>query len=226
MFSGIVEEMGTLIETADTGGGRRLTIGAREILKDAKIGESISVSGTCLTVVEFTPESLEVEVVNESLRCTTLGNLNAGDKVNLEKALRFNDRLGGHMVTGHVDTIARVLSIVDDGFSRLVTFGLEGRWAPFFVKKGSVCIEGVSLTVVDCSALSNGSASGSRNNADQPEFRFSVALIPHTLEVTTLGALKVGQAVNIETDVIARYVVRLLGEGYLANLNKDRETVV
>lgn len=206
MFSGIVEEVGTVLELKDTGDGRWLKIGAQTILADGCLGESISVLGTCLTVIEFDNKSKQqwfaVEAVNETLRRTKIGELKVGSKVNMEKALRVSDRLGGHIVTGHIDCIGNVHEIVEDGFSREITFVLDPAYAPFFVEKGSVAIDGVSLTVADCQA---------KDGKDKApgKFWFKVALIPHTLSVTTLGELRVGDAVNLETDVIARYVVRL-----------------
>ncbi len=200
MFSGIVEEVGQVLEISDTDGGRRLKIGAKDIMSDAQIGESISCSGCCLTVVDFGSDWFAVDAVIETLRRTNLGDVRVGSRLNLEKALRVSDRLGGHIVTGHIDTVGKVASVLEEGFSYLVTFNLEGRWAPFFVEKGSVSIDGVSLTVADCGALP-------KNPED--EFWFKVALIPHTWEVTTLGQIKAGSAVNVETDIIARYVARL-----------------
>ena len=204
MFSGIVEEVGEVIETEDSADGRRLKIKAPQTLTDAVMGESISVSGCCLTVVQFEADWFAVDAVIETLRCTKIGELARGARVNLEKALKVSDRLGGHIVTGHIDTVARVSSIVQEGFSYLVTFSTESRWAPYFVEKGSVCVDGVSLTVADCGPMPT---PGSKNAED--EFWFKVALIPHTWEVTTLGSLKEGSLVNVETDIIARYVARL-----------------
>lgn len=200
MFSGIVEEVGQVLEVKDTEDGRWLKIGAKEILADAALGESISCSGCCLTVVEFGSDWFAVEAVIETLRRTKIGDLKVGSKLNLEKALRVSDRLGGHIVTGHIDTVGKIASIVEEGFSYLVEVNLESRWAPFFVEKGSVAMDGVSLTVADC---------GEIPQKAEDEFWFRVALIPHTWNVTTLGQLKVGSSVNIETDIIARYVARL-----------------
>jgi len=200
MFSGIVEEVGQVLDISDSDDGRRLKIGAKNILSDAQMGESISCSGCCLTVVDFGSDWFAVDAVIETLRRTNLGGMKVGSRLNLEKALRVSDRLGGHIVTGHIDTVGKVSSVEQEGFSYLVTFTLEGRWAPFFVEKGSVCIDGVSLTVANCGELT-------KNPED--EFWFKVALIPHTWEVTTLGQLKAGSAVNVETDIIARYVARL-----------------
>jgi riboflavin synthase len=200
LFSGIVEEVGQVLEVKDTEDGRWLKIGAKEILADAALGESISCSGCCLTVVEFGADWFAVEAVIETLRRTKIGDLKVGSKLNLEKALRVSDRLGGHIVTGHIDTVGKIASIVEEGFSYLVEVNLESRWAPFFVEKGSVAMDGVSLTVADC---------GEIPERAEDEFWFRVALIPHTWNVTTLGQLKVGSSVNIETDIIARYVARL-----------------
>jgi riboflavin synthase len=200
LFSGIVEEVGEVLEVQDTADGRWLKIGAKEILADAALGESISCSGCCLTVVDFGSDWFAVEAVIETLRRTKIGDLKVGSKINLEKALRVSDRLGGHIVTGHIDTVGKVASIVEEGFSYVVEVNLDSRWAPFFVEKGSVAMDGVSLTVADC---------GEIPEKAEDEFWFRVALIPHTWNVTTLGQLKVGSAVNIETDIIARYVARL-----------------
>lgn len=200
MFSGIVEEVGEVLEVQDTADGRWLKIGAKEILADAALGESISCSGCCLTVVDFGSDWFAVEAVIETLRRTKIGDLKVGSKINLEKALRVSDRLGGHIVTGHIDTVGKIASIVEEGFSYVVEVNLDSRWAPFFVEKGSVAMDGVSLTVAD---------SGDIPEKAEDEFWFRVALIPHTWNVTTLGQLKVGSSVNIETDIIARYVARL-----------------
>ncbi len=234
MFSGIVEEVGVVSKVTESSEGTRLKIGATKILEDAVLGESISVSGVCLTVVEFNSTWFDVEATIETLRCTTLGELRMGDKVNLEKALKVSDRLGGHIVSGHVDTVGRVLDVQEEGFSKVVRFGLDNRWSPFFVKKGSVTVDGVSLTVVDVGTITDGSHSepgrGSGNSSisklGSDEFWFTVALIPHTMEVTTLGRFVDGGKVNIETDIIARYVVRLLGESFPAILNKERESIL
>jgi len=200
LFSGIVEEVGEVLEVQDTADGRWLKIGAKEILADAALGESISCSGCCLTVVDFGSDWFAVEAVIETLRRTKIGDLKVGSKINLEKALRVSDRLGGHIVTGHIDTVGKIASIVEEGFSYVVEVNLDSRWAPFFVEKGSVAMDGVSLTVADC---------GEIPEKAEDEFWFRVALIPHTWNVTTLGQLKVGSSVNIETDIIARYVARL-----------------
>ena len=204
MFSGIVEEVGKIISTRDSGDGRTLRIACDVVTQELKLGDSVSVSGCCLTVTNFENGWFEADCVQQTLRMTRLGDLKKGDKVNLERALRLSDRLGGHLVTGHIDGIARIHSIEPEGFSRLITFEFADEFAPLFVEKGSVAIDGVSLTVA---GLGTGS-----------ELRFTVALIPHTLEVTTLGQLKVGDRVNIEADLVAKYVARWLEPNVAKNL--------
>lgn len=222
MFSGIVEEVGSIAEITDISEGKKITVKAKHILGDAKIGESISVCGACLTVIEFDNGSFVVEATKETLRRTTLGNLKVGSTVNLEKAMKLSDRLGGHLVTGHVDCVGVVKSIEEEGVSKVIKFSLPNLWSKHFVEKGSVTVEGVSLTVVDCPEVLDNDC----NDESEENFWFSVALIPHTMEVTTLQNLTVGDSVNIETDVIARYVVRILGESYLPNLNKDMKSML
>ncbi len=199
MFSGIVEEVGRITEITQTEDGCRLTIGAKKVVDPVNPGDSISVDGICLTVVSFNAESFSVEAVLETMRRTKLGDKKVGDGVNLERAVTLNDRLGGHLVTGHIDAVATVVTIEEDGFSKVITFELPGELAPYFVPKGSVAIDGVSLTVVDCPVPRG-----------EDKLHFSVALIPHTLDATTFKSLKPGLKVNIETDVIARYVARWL----------------
>lgn len=201
MFTGIVEEVGQVLNTLDTGEGRRMRLAARVVTSQLKLGDSVSVNGVCLTVVELDQKSFAVEATRQTLRCTKLGELQTGHKVNLERALQVSDRLGGHLVTGHVDGLGRVSAIKKEGFSQLVSFGCSAEFAPYFVEKGSVAIDGVSLTV----------AVVSDSKTDAAEMQFTVALIPHTMEVTTLGALKVGDVVNLEVDLIAKYVARWLG---------------
>jgi riboflavin synthase len=198
LFSGIIEEVGKVVKVTDSADGRRLQILAPEVTTDVKMGDSISCNGTCLTVVEFDQETFAVEAVWETLRRTNLEEMAEGSPVNLERALKFSDRLGGHLVSGHVDAVATIVNIEKEGFSSVLSFALEPELAPFFVEKGSVAINGVSLTVVDFP------------QDNKEKFVFRVALIPHTLTVTTFGQLKVGSKVNIETDIVARYVARWL----------------
>lgn len=214
MFSGIVEEVGVISAIENTQDGCRLRIAAQKILTDAKVGDSISTSGCCLTITAFQASWFEVEAVQETLRRTKLGTLKVGDRVNLERALRLSDRLGGHLVSGHIDAQANVTSITKEGFSNLVEFESTADLAPFFIEKGSVTIDGVSLTLVYLKENSGG------DEGATDRFRFAVALIPHTLEVTTLGALKVGEVVNIEADLIGKFVARMLGPHIGQNINK------
>ncbi len=198
MFTGLVRECGRLIEAPEPSsrGGVKLTLGhSRELGAELTIGASLAVSGVCLTLVELAADATSsvVELSPETLRRTTLGALRRGSEVNLEPALRLGDPLGGHWVQGHVDATARVLERRDLEAHREVAFALADDYRALVAEKGSVTLDGVSLTV---SALA--------------EDRFEVALIPHTLEVTTLGRLVPGDRVNLEVDVLARYVQRAL----------------
>jgi riboflavin synthase len=213
VFSGIVEEVGEVLELHDSSDGRRLRIGAATVTVGVQKGESISVNGTCLTVVDFATDWFDVEAVIETLRRTTLGGLVKGSKVNLERALRLSDRLGGHLVSGHIDAVGKVENIKEEGFSFLTTFSVDPALAPFFVEKGSVAINGVSLTVVDHHVDAGG------------KFSFRVALIPHTMSVTTFNGMRAGDSVNIETDIIARYVARWMEPSMSQNLNNLRASL-
>lgn len=208
MFSGIVEEIGKISTITDTADGRRLRINANVVVGDAKLGDSISCGGACLTIVAFGPFFFDVEATHETLRRTKLGTLRAGDQINLERALRVSDRLGGHIVSGHVDAVGKVHAIRAEGFSRIIEFSVTSDLFPFFVEKGSVTIDGVSLTVAYL------------NTTSSKEFVFAVALIPHTLEVTTLSELKVGDPINVEADLIGKYVAKLVSNGYAQHVNK------
>jgi riboflavin synthase len=190
MFTGIVEERGAVREVAPT----RLSVTCRTVSRDAAIGDSIAVNGVCLTVVERSDEHLAFDVSAETLARTSLSRLTAGAPVNLERPLTLSSRLGGHLVQGHVDGVGEVAGIQRgaEGGAR-VTIGAPDVIARYLVEKGSVCVDGVSLTV-----------------ADKDGSTFGVALIPHTLEVTTLGTAEVGDPLNLEVDVIAKYVEALL----------------
>ncbi len=194
MFTGIVESKGTLLETTSVGGDCRLRIDCGGLdISNCSAGDSISVSGVCLTMLELDQTEFCADVSRETLDLTTLGYLQAGEKINLELALSLEDRLGGHMVSGHVDGKGRLLSRRPDGRAQRFDFELPAELARYVAKKGSICIDGVSLTL---------------NDVDR--FRFSVCLIPHTLDVTTLGDLREADEVNIEVDLIARYLERLV----------------
>jgi riboflavin synthase len=191
MFTGLVETKNRLLLTAPLESGKKMTFSHR--FKGLELGESIAVNGACLTVVAFDDAKFEVELSGETLQLTTLGDLKEGDVVNMERALRAGDRLGGHMVTGHVDGIAQVTKVAPDGEMTLVQLEAPESLAQYIARKGSLTVEGVSLTV---------------NAVDG--CKVDLLIIPHTQEVTTLGRLGAGSSVNIEVDLIARYVARLL----------------
>ena len=195
MFTGIVQTTGKLMTRTSRGQDARLVIEAAGIDVGAqRIGDSISVSGVCLTMLNPVGNQFEADVSAETLSLTTLGELRQGDLINLELALTLADRLGGHLVTGHVDGVAKLVARLPDGRSERFDFELPATLSRYVARKGSVCVDGVSLTVNEVEAN-----------------RFSVCLIPHTLEVTTLGGLAAGDRVNIEVDLIARYLERLQG---------------
>jgi riboflavin synthase len=190
MFTGIVEERGTVREV----GPIRLAVACATVNADSDVGASVAVNGVCLTVVERSGEHLAFDLSEETLRRTSLGRLGEGDAVNLERPLTLASRLGGHLVQGHVDGLGEVVGIVaGDAGDAWVTVRTPLEIRRYLVEKGSVCVDGVSLTV-----------------AALEEDAFSVALIPHTLAVTTLGTARVGDPVNLEVDVIAKYVDALL----------------
>lgn len=191
MFTGLVAAVGRIAATERRALGTRLQIAAA--LGALDIGESICVSGACLTVVTRTDDAFSAEVTRETLERTTLGRLSAGDPVNLERAAALGDRLGGHLLTGHVDGIARVTRVEPAGDARDVEVEVPVELARFIAEKGSIALDGVSLTVNWVEGA-----------------RFGVMLIPHTLAVTTLGAIASGRELNLEVDLVARYVARLL----------------
>lgn len=198
MFTGLVEELGRVERVADQGDSVRLTVHGPAVLTDAAHGDSISVSGVCLTVVEQQGDTFTADVMRQTLAMSTVGTFGPGTPVNLERAARVGDRLGGHIVQGHVDGTATVVEIEEGEAWRRVRFDLAEDLAPLLVDKGSVTLDGVSLTV---SAISE--------PGEVPGW-FEVSLIPETLAVTTLGGKAVGDRVNVETDVLARHVRRML----------------
>jgi riboflavin synthase len=198
MFTGIVSEIGTIDGIAATAAGARLRLAAPATAGECRIGDSVSIDGCCLTVVELGDGLLEFDAVAETLRRTTLGDLAHGDTVNVEPAMRMGDRLGGHWVQGHVDGVGAVAAVEPDGDGTLVTFSAPEAVLRYTIEKGSVCVSGVSLTITACD-----------------EDTFSVALIPHTRAVTTLGRLEPGSRVNLEADLVGKYVEKLVGAAAL-----------
>ncbi|MCW4457737.1 riboflavin synthase [Microbacterium sp. MPKO10] len=198
MFTGIIEEIGTVTAVSRSDSSLRLTVQGPLAVSDARHGDSIAVSGVCLTVTGQTDDSFTADVMGQTLDMSTLATVDVGRRVNLERAAHVGDRLGGHIVQGHVDGTSRLESIRDDGTWRVLRFSLPPSNARLVVDKGSITVDGTSLTV---SAIAP---------ADLAEQWFEVSLIPETLTATTLGDLHVGDHVNIETDIIARHVERML----------------
>ncbi|WP_167143885.1 riboflavin synthase [Canibacter zhoujuaniae] len=203
MFTGLIEATGEIVAIEAAGDGVRLTVRGAEVLTDVQHGDSIAVSGVCLTAVEFNKEQFTADVMEQTLRLSTLGRAQIGRRVNLERAAKVGARLGGHIVQGHIDGIAEVLKVRPGDKWRVLRFSLAAEHAPLVVDKGSITVDGVSLTV--------SKVSDAATAADQQWFE--VSLIPETLSATTLGERKVGDVVNIETDILARHVARLTAFG-------------
>jgi riboflavin synthase len=197
MFTGLIEEKGTITAVEDLGDSVRLTIRGPLVISDAQHGDSIAVSGVCLTVMDQDADTFAADVMKESLDKTSLGDLRVGDEVNLERATKAGARLGGHIVQGHVDGTGRILDRTPSEHWDVVRIALPQELAKYLVAKGSVTVDGTSLTVVDV--------------VDGSEPWFSVSLIPTTLADTTLGTKGPGDRVNLEVDILAKYVERLLG---------------
>ncbi len=193
MFTGLVEDCGTVGAIEPSGPGKRLTIVSKRFFEKRAVGDSVAINGCCLTVVDRDADRAKFEAGEETLRCTNLGILTMGARVNLESAVCAGDPLGGHLVTGHVDAVGKLAKRTDNGDWSEIWFAVPNRLTRQMASKGSVAVDGISLTLVDVTH-------------DQ----FSVALIPHTLATTTLGERRVGDIVNIETDVLAKYVERQL----------------
>jgi len=198
MFTGIIEELGEVVSLERSGQAWRLTVRGPLAVSDASHGDSIAVNGLCLTVVDRTADAFTADVMQISVDMSTLGDRRPGDRVNLERAAAVGDRLGGHIVQGHIDGTAEVLSIVEGDGQRTVRISLDAEHAHLVVRKGSITVDGVSLT-----------ASAVSDPADAQQW-FEVSLIPETLASTTLGFRGVGDRVNIETDIVARHVERML----------------
>ncbi|MEZ4754016.1 MAG: riboflavin synthase [Bdellovibrionota bacterium] len=193
MFSGIVEESGTIVELSSIGDGARLIVESKLDHQETKLGDSIAIDGVCLTVVKKEGSKLTFDLAEETLRKTVLGELKAGSLINLERSLSLGSRVHGHFVFGHVDTVAELVAKSEEGNSVKLEFKLETNYLKFLAPKGSISVSGVSLTIGEVSAIG-----------------FSVYIIPHTGDVTTLLFKDVGARVNIEIDMLARYVNRML----------------
>ncbi len=204
MFTGIIMELGGIVSLTRKGAGAMLTVAAGSLSKDAVIGDSISVNGACLTVVRVDGGTLSFDLSDETLRSTNLGQLRPGERVNLEPSLRADGKLGGHFVTGHVDAVGKIKakSMVGDAFE--VVFDSPEQVTCLLVEKGSVAVDGISLTVVEVA----------------PE-TFTVVIIPHTAKVTTIGFKNAGDSVNLEADIIGKYVARFLNKGGSATRTDD-----
>jgi len=196
MFTGIIEGLGTIVSVAPGQQGQALTIAADFDLTRTKLGDSIAVDGACLTAVKLEGRRFTVDVSPESLRRTTLGGLRSGSRVNLERALRLGDRLDGHLVSGHVDGIGQVSDRRREGNAIVIRIAVPAELAHYMIEKGSVAVAGASLTINRCDGAG-----------------FDVSIIPHTAHLTTIGSCRVGQRVNIETDMIGKYVEKFVRSG-------------
>jgi len=207
VFTGIIEELGTVTSIKKGAKSAVLTVKAGIVTSDVKLGDSICVNGVCLTVVEFSKSGFAAEVMAETLRMSNLGELKSGSRVNLERALSLSDRLGGHIVSGHVDGVGVIKSVVKEDIAQVFTVEAPPEVMRYIINKGSISVDGISLTVVDY---------------DEKGFR--VSIIPHTMAQATLGIKKEGDRVNLESDLIAKYVERLFpgggGGGSESKLNK------
>jgi len=205
MFTGIIEEIGVIKSIKNIGGGKRIAIQCTEILKDSKVDDSISVNGICQTIVKFDSKCFEFDSVEETLKKTTIKYWSENYKVNLERALKLSDRLGGHFVLGHVDTIGRISHIKDLTSSKLFEISYPSEYNKYVIPKGSITINGISLTI-----------------AESNESAFVVSIIPHTISKTTLKDIKIGDFVNLEFDIIGKYIEKLLQRNSSPNLTLDK----
>ncbi len=193
MFTGIITETGNVVSIKKAKNITILTIKSKEISKTAKVGDSISIDGVCLTVVSMDNDNLSFDISEETIKTTNLGDLSAGSSVNLEPAMGIHDRFGGHIVTGHIDGIGIIKSKRNLGDSMVISIDAQEDLLRYLVRKGSVAVDGISLTVVDVT-----------------DSYFSVVIIPHTATVTTLGEKRVGNTVNLEVDIIAKYIEKFV----------------
>lgn len=204
MFTGLVAELGTVQRLDRQGESYHLTVSAVKVMQNLKIGDSVAVNGACLTVVDMHDSVFTADVMPETVRLTNIGSLHAGDKVNLERTLRLCDGLDGHIVSGHVEGLGTIISRRPEGIANVVEIAAEARLLRYILPKGSIAIDGISLTVT---AVTDSS--------------FSVAIIPHTAKETTFGFKGVGDKVNLETDIIGKYVERLLNTGAYGKSEKQ-----
>jgi riboflavin synthase len=206
MFTGLIEEVGHVDSAIRRGSVMDITIRAKTVLEGIRIGDSISIHGACQTVVALGDSSFTVQAVEETLRRTTLGTLKKGSAVNLERSFRLGDRLGGHLVTGHVDGTGRIVRVAGTRENLLLSIAPPAELRKYIAEKGSITIDGVSLTVTRAT-----------------DAEFGVSVIPHTIGVTTLGYARPGDAVNLEADIIARYVERILGRSGTLTMQRLEE---
>jgi riboflavin synthase len=206
MFTGLVEEIGKVVFLKRVTDFAELTVEASKVLEGTNIGDSIAINGVCLTVTKMGRNNFVVQAVEETLKRTTLGTFASGTRVNLERAMRLGDRLGGHLVQGHIDGTGKIAYRRNAGEGVLFGISIDATLSPFIVEKGSIAVDGISLTVT-CAH----------------EKEFGISIIPHTLSSTTLGWLKPGDSVNLETDIIAKYVSRLTSQGTGLTLDKLKE---
>lgn len=205
MFTGIIEEIGIVKDFKQISNGAEITVSCNKVLNDTKIGDSIAINGVCQTVVEMSENSFTAEASNETLKVTNFSTLKKGEKVNLERALTLNERIGGHIVSGHVDSVAKLVSSQKESDFYTMKFEVAEEASRYVVKKGSITINGISLTVADIN-----------------DKMVTVAVIPHTFENTNLSDLKTGNVVNIETDVFAKYIEKfLLNEKTTSMISED-----
>ena len=195
MFTGIIEEIGIVSEVKRSSQGAVLSIEASDVLADCKVGDSIAIDGVCLTMTQADHTRFTADISAETLRRTTLGDRSRGDGVNLERSLQLNSRLGGHIVSGHIDDVGIISSWRDEGDSSMMFVSAPPDVMRYVVFKGSICVDGISLAI-----------------ANRLETEFEIALIPHTKQVTTIGKKQIGDRVNIEVDLLGRYVERLLAD--------------
>ena len=193
MFTGLIEDRGTIVKLERKGEGALLVVSHTAVLDDLKLGDSVAVDGVCLTITDLGSQNFSAEASAETIRRTTLDTKKLHEQVNLERALRLSDRLGGHLVTGHVDEVGTIVSVVPEGSAWKITITVSAKTARYVVEKGSVTVDGISLTVNEVG-----------------DDRFSVNIIPHTAAQTTLTSKGTGNKVNIETDIIGKYLERLV----------------